>query len=135
MINIVTILIGAILAIAGGFIGQITESRLLRKNKRNEYIAKLEVDACVWIYPLFKKIMTYLDYQNRTSPKFEDAEKIFRDNEVRFWENRLLLPQGIPECWIACRNAVREKDRDEATRQAQIAFPIICKRFELKEFP
>jgi hypothetical protein len=131
----INLLIGAILAIIGGIIGQIVESRFLRKNKRNEYIAKLEVDAVVWIYPLFKKIMTYLDHQNKDNPKFEDAEKIVVDSDARFWEIRLLLPSGIPECWIACRNAVIEKNRDEATKQAQLAFPIMCERFDLKEFP
>lgn len=131
----INLLIGATLAIIGGIIGQIVESRFLRKNKRNEYIAKLEVDAVVWIYPLFKKIMSYLDHQNRDNPKFEDAKRVVIDSDARFWEIRLLLPPGVPECWIACRNAVIEKNRDEATKQAQLAFPIMCKRFDLKEFP
>ncbi len=128
-------IIGAVSAIVGGIIGKLIESWLLRKNKRNEYIAKLEVDACVWIYPLFKKIMGVLDHQNRTSPKFEEAEKIVGDNNAQFWEKRLLLPPGVSECWLGCRNAIKDRDQDMATNYAQKAFPKICKRFGLKEFP
>ncbi|MEK7115184.1 MAG: hypothetical protein AAB847_02390 [Patescibacteria group bacterium] len=128
----VSIITGAVIAIIGGIIGQVVNSNLRRKNKRNEYIAELEVNACVWIYPLFKQIMLFLE---RSDPDFQTARKIVLDNEVRFWNNRLLLPSGVPEAWLYCRNSVLEGKKEEATRWAQIAFPLICKRFGIKEFP
>jgi len=133
--DIALVVIGAMIALAGTVLARFLDSKWRRKDKRNEYIAKLEVDACVWIYPLFKKIMYYLDHDNKEDPKFEEAKKIIRDNNDLFWEKRLLFPPGVPECWMACRNAVEEEDGEKATNQAQIAFPIICKRFGLEEFP
>ncbi|MEK7507784.1 MAG: hypothetical protein AAB602_01720 [Patescibacteria group bacterium] len=130
--EIFLITLGAILGIAGSIVGQFIDSRLRRKTRRNEYIAEREVDACVWIYPEFKKIMLHLD---RKDPDFQNARKIVDDDNDRFWDNRLLLPPGVPEAWIYCRNAILDRNKEEATRQAQIAFPIICKEFGLKEFP
>lgn len=84
-----SIIAGALIAIIGGIVGQVVNSNLRRKNKRNEYIAEREVDACVWIYPLFKQIMLFLEC---SIPDFQAAKKIVLDNEIRFWDNRLLLP-------------------------------------------
>ena len=109
----VSIITGAVIAIIGGIIGQVVNSNLRRKNKRNEYIAELEVNACVWIYPLFKQIMLFLE---RSDPDFQTARKIVLDNEVRFWNNRLLLPSGVPEAWLYCRNSVLEGKNEEAIR-------------------
>ena len=131
--NIIIIAISAAVGGAvGSIISQFFDSRLRRKNKRNEYIAELEVDACVWIYPKFKWVMLYMGLQD---PDFQNALKLVNDSNDRFWDSRLLLPPGVPEAWIGCRNAIAKNDKSEATRNAQIAFPIICKRFDIKEFP
>ncbi len=131
--NIFPVILGAIIALAGTALVRFLDSRWRRKDKRNEYIAELEVDACVWIYPKFKLIMYYLE--DRNHPDFQSAEKLVLDNEKLFWDKRLLLPQGVPEAWLGCREAIRKKDKNGATGWTQIAFPIICKRFGLKEFP
>ena len=127
-----SVILGAVMALAGTILVQVLDTWWRRKNKRNEYIAQLEVDACVWIYPKFKLVMFYLD---RPNPDFQDADELVNTNNERFWDNRLLLPPGVPEAWIYCRNAIVSRNKDEALRQAQIAFPLICKRFGLKEFP
>lgn len=130
--EVLLIVLGAVLGIAGGVASQFIDSLLRRKNRRNEYIAEREIDACVWIYPQFKWIMLYLDKEN---PDFQSAEKVITDNNERFWDNRLLLPPGVPEAWIYCRGAVHKRDKEGAMHQAQIAFPLLCKRFDIKEFP
>ena len=126
------VVLGALLAIAGGVIGQLVDSRLRRGNKRNEYIAEREVNACVWIYPKFKLIVFYL---NREVPDFQGAQKVVGDNNALFLDNRLLLPKGVPEAWVYCRNAVVNRNKKDAIRWAHKAFPIICRRFDLEEFP
>jgi len=126
------IVLGAILAIAGGVIARFFDSRLRRKDKRNELLAERELDACVWIYPLFKLIMFYLDREN---PDFQSAKKLVSENNARFWDNRLLLPPGVPEDWIACRNAIANGEKEKALDHAQFAFPKICKTVGIKEFP
>lgn len=126
------IILGATIALAGTVLVRFLDSRWRRKDKRNEYIAELEVDACVWIYPKFKLIMFYLSCEVLD---FQNANKIVNENKERFWDNRLLLPPGVPEAWIGCRNAIANKNKDEAAHYAQMAFPLICKRFDIKEFP
>lgn len=129
--DIFLVILGAVLAIAGGIMGQLVESWLLKKNKLNELTVERQLNACVWIYPLFKKIDAHLE---KTKPDFEGAKKTLSDNEEGFWENRLLLPGRCPDAWISCRNAVSSRDKGEALAQAHCGYDEVYKFMRMQGF-
>jgi len=133
IIGAVGIIIGTIISISGNVLSQFIESKLRRRNKLNELIAERQLDACVWIYPLFKKIEAYLT-TSEANPNFEKAKRIVLDNEDEFWGKRLLFPGRVHDAWINCKNAVLNQDKDEATKQAHKGYEEVYDSLKVKPF-
>ncbi|HTU64325.1 MAG TPA: hypothetical protein VMF52_00125 [Steroidobacteraceae bacterium] len=94
-------IIGGLLAIAGGIIGQIITARMVRKTRMDETIAERKVEANAEGYSRVKQIQGMWIQASQ-----EQTQAAMYGHEDWFFKTRLFLPGKFPDLWMQVRNDI-----------------------------
>jgi hypothetical protein len=91
-------IIGAVLAIGGGVIATLVQSRLVRKIRTEELMAERKLNTNAEAYYNIKKVVSFLK-------KRADREtlQLIQTQEEWFFKNLFYLPGQFPKKWLTIR--------------------------------
>ncbi len=106
IINIISMLIGALLVILGGFLAIWYQAKKVRQIHREEIMAERQIDAS---RDAFSRITELRSVMLENTP--EQVLKWIVQNEKWFLDSRLFLPRNFAQKWLSigkhCRRLVK----------------------------
>lgn len=98
--DLLNVIVGGLLAIAGGIVGAAVQARYARKRRMEEITAERKVTVNGDAYARAKRIETVLIHEG-----IEASLALMQSHEEWFWSNRLFMPGKFAQIWLDIRNA------------------------------
>jgi len=118
-----SVIVGGLLAIAGGFLATWLQAKYARKIKMDEIVAEKTVAANTDGYAHIKKISSMMDRE-----KPDQALHFIISTDEWLFRNRLFLSGKFPDKWLTIRNSLYKiKKLEEGSEEDRSKIPELLK--------